>query len=288
LSAKSILFLGFGDLAARACALLPSEHCVGVARSPKSVPPGVEFWQGAADSLTILAKLAETPFDAAVISLTPTEFSDRAYALAYVDTVTNLLRQWQQGAAPKRIFFVSSTSVYHQDQGEWVDELSPVAPTGFAGRRLLEAEQCLVSSGLPVCILRLAGIYGPGRDFLLRQVRAGIGGNSDFTNRIHAHDCAAAIAHLLQRDAQGLPLDALYLGCDSLPAVSREVRAWLAVRLGLDPQALVAGEGQSSRGGNKRCSNQRLLSTGFTLRYPSYREGYETLLNPQVDPLSLP
>lgn len=274
--AKNILFLGFGDIATRTCALLSEHRRVGVARSIKSVPPRVEFWQGAADGVAILERLAEDAFDAVVITLTPTDFSDKAYQVAYVDTVQALVRQWHQGAAPGLILFVSSTSVYHQSGGEWVDEESATEPTGFSGKRLLEAEQCLLSSGLPVCIVRFAGIYGPGRDLLLRQVQEGKGGNNDFTNRIHVDDCAGVIAFLLQQHWAGEALAPLYLGCDNTPVTGSEVRRWLAGEMGKDPHELQPV--QSSRGSNKRCSNRRLLAAGYELQYPSYRDGYGALL----------
>lgn len=274
--AKNILFLGFGDIASRTCALLPDHRLVGVARSLKKVPARVEFWQGAADGVAILERLAEQSFDAVVVTLTPTEYSDKAYQVAYVDTVSALVQQWQLGRAPGLIVFISSTSVYHQNDGEWVDEDSPTSPTGFAGQRLLEAEQRIQASGLPACIVRFAGIYGPGRDFLLRQVRAGNGGSAAFTNRIHAQDCAGIIAFLLQRQWAGQQVAPLYLGCDSAPAPGAEVRRWLAAKLGEDSHTLRPTE--SSRGGNKRCSNKRLLATGYQLRYPSYQHGYGELL----------
>lgn len=236
------------------------------------MPAGVEFWQGAADSEAILDRLATENFDAVVITLTPTEFSDKAYQLAYVETVKALVKQWQRTGAPGVIVFVSSTSVYHQSQGEWVDENSPTEPTTFAGARLLETERCLQESGLPVCIVRFAGIYGPGRDTLLRQVRAGNGGSSVYSNRIHVQDCAAVLAFLLQRHERGQVLAPIYLGCDSAPTPGCEVRQWLAEKMGVDPATLRPS--QSSRGGNKRCSNRRLLDAGYRLQYPSFREGY--------------
>lgn len=278
--AKNILFLGFGDIASRTCALLPDHRLVGVARSLKTPPAVVEFWQGAADGVAILERLAVQTFDAAVITLTPTEYSDKAYQVAYVDTVNALVQQWQRGRAPRLVIFISSTSVYHQCDGQWVDEDSATSPTGFAGQRLLEAEQCLQASGLPLCIVRFAGIYGPGRDFLIRQVRSGCGGNDAFTNRIHAQDCAGIIAFLLQRQWAGQPVASMYLGCDSMPAPGSQVRRWLADKMGVDARALQPSE--SGRGGNKRCSNKRLLAAGFQLRYPSYREGYTELLDGSV------
>lgn len=274
MQSKSVLFLGFGDIARRTTTLLADCRCVGVARSERPLD-GVEFWQGAADSQMVRERLAEQHFDAVILTLTPTDYSPAAYDLTYVQTLRTLLPVWQTNP-PGLILFVSSTSVYHQSEGEWVDEDSPTAPKSFSGGSLLEAESLLAASGLSCCVVRFAGIYGPGRDFLLRQVRSGKGGSADFTNRIHAEDCAGVLAHLLRCHWRGEPLAPLYLGCDNLPAPGTEVRQWLAERLGIDPRSLMPTT--SERGGNKRCSNGRLLAMGYQLRYPSYREGYDALL----------
>lgn len=276
MQSKNILFLGFGDLARHTAAQLTGHRLVGVARSPKPPAPGVEFWQGAADSLALRQRLGQESFDALVITLTPTEFSDLAYAMAYVETLRALLPVLHN-RTPGLVMFVSSTSVYHQSDGAWVDEDSSTQPDSFSGRRLLEAEDLLRASGLPHTVLRCAGIYGPGRDFLLRQVRAGKGGSADFTNRIHVRDAAGALAHLLAQHFGGAALEQLYLVCDSDPAPGSEVRQWLAGRLGVDVKTLEPSV--SERGGNKRCRNQRLLASGYRLLYPSYREGYGALLD---------
>lgn len=254
---------------------LREHRCVGVARSAREVPEGVEFWQGAADSLLVRERLAAQCFDTVVLTLTPAEYSPTAYQQGYVETLRNLLPVWQSNP-PGLILLVSSTSVYHQNEGEWVDEDSLTHPEHFSGRSLLQAEGLLRGSGLPNSTVRFAGIYGPGRDFLLRQVRAGNGGSNDYTNRIHADDCAGLLAHLLRRHWRGESLAPVYLGCDSNPEPGTEVRRWLALRIGIDPDSLTPSP--SARGGNKRCRNRRLLESGYQLMYPSYREGYEALL----------
>lgn len=275
MQSKSVLFLGFGDVARRTAALLPECHCVGVARSVRVGQSNMEFWQGAADSLAIRQRLEQQVFDAVALTLTPTEYSPAAYELSYVETLRTLLPVWQRNP-PGLIVFVSSTSVYHQADGEWVDEQSPTHPAHFSGQTLLRAERLLLDSGLSSCVIRFAGIYGPGRDFLLRQVRSGKGGSTDFTNRIHADDCAGVLVHLMRRHWKGESLAPRYLGCDSNPAPGTEVRRWLAEQIGVDSGSLIPSV--SERGGNKRCDNSRLLELGYSLRYPSYKEGYSALL----------
>lgn len=269
---KNIVFIGFGDIASRVCAELPEYRKTGVARSSKPLPEGVDFWQGAADAPEMLARLAAQNWQVAVITLTPDEFTDLGYRQAYVDTLEHLVAAWR-ARPPKLILFVSSTSVYGQTDGSWVNEDSATESSNFSGQRILEAEQVLRTSGMRHSVLRCAGIYGPKRDFLLRQVRAGKGGGSaDYTNRIHVEDCAGFIAHLVRLFEAGEPISDTYLVCDSRPAPGKDVRAWLAQRLGLSAGDLI--ETTSARGGNKRCANNRLLSTGYRLRYPDYQAGY--------------
>src|SRR5690606_24982960 len=100
----------------------------------------------------------------------------------------------------RRVLFASSTAVYGQDDGSWVDETSPTEPRRFTGRCLLEAEALLAGSGLGFSNVRFAGIYGPGRGRLLSQVLDGsavFGSEPHITNRIHRDDCAGFLQHLI-------------------------------------------------------------------------------------------
>ncbi|MDE0331604.1 MAG: sugar nucleotide-binding protein, partial [Nitrospinae bacterium] len=173
-----------------------------------------------------------------------------------------------------------STAVYAQTDGRRVDEESPTQPTHYSGRILLEGECALLESGHPATILRLSGIYGPGRTRLIDSVRAGKaevqGGPPRYTNRIHRDDCAGALAHLMKMDAP----DEIYVGVDDDPADRRKVLIWLADRLGVpQPRETGAAETPSARAAtNKRCSNARLKATGYRFLHPSYREGYAEMI----------
>lgn len=276
LNQKQILLLGFGDLALRITERLPGQRICGVARSPKAAV-GVDMWQGAADSSAVLEHMGLFDWDSVVITLTPMEMSDRAYKFSYVDTLAEVLQALTK-RPPGRLYFASSTSVYGQNDGAWVDEHSETKPTGFAGKRMLEAEALLRQAPFATTALRFAGIYGPGRDYLIRQVMQGYGGTKQFTNRIHAEDCAGFICHLMQREWHGETVEPCYLVADSEPATSRQVREWLAGQLGVDQDHLIEGGG--GRGGHKRCSNQGMLASGYRLQYPSYREGYSAMISP--------
>ncbi|HLA31496.1 MAG TPA: SDR family oxidoreductase [Pseudomonas sp.] len=207
------------------------------------------------------------------------EHDEAGYRAAYVEGLRRVLG-WlaQQGQKPKRLLFVSSSSVYGQQGGEWIDECSPAEAAGYSGRIMREAEQLALHSGIPATLVRLTGIYGPGRQGLLKQVRQGYRVASApplYGNRIHVDDAAGLLAFLLQADARGVALEDCYLGVDDAPAPLHEVVAWLRERLGISHWAEQASV---RRAGSKRCSNARARALGWQPQYASFREGYAALL----------
>ncbi len=261
---------------------------VGTALGERLVERGVEVWalrrdpsalpaafRKLAADLTNPSELRALPqaLDYVVYTASAGESSDVAYQRAYVTGLQNLLAAIA-GRGVRRVFFTSSTAVYAQANGDWVDETSETRPTHFSGQRTLEAEGLLQRAHVPATVLRCAGIYGPGRTRLIDAVRQGTAPMSDrSTNRIHKQDIAGAILHLMDRDqAPGL----LILSDDE-PASQREVATYLAECLGVPlPRSSVVEA--SGRVGDKRCNNQRLKLTGYQLAYPTYREGYRAML----------
>ncbi len=236
------------------------------------------------------ALAAEKRFDAAVYAAAADGGDEASYRSAYTMGLRTLLDGFEEIARPPGwICFTSSTSVYHQRDGEWVDENSPTQPADFRGRILLEVEDELRERFAASTSLRLGGIYGPGRTRLAAQVRdrraALISGPPHYTNRIHRDDAAGALAHLLARQLSGVATPAVLLGVDDEPASQRAVLAWLGERLGVELPADESGAppvGGVRRTGSKRCRNARLRATGYAFRYPTFREGYEAVLS--VDP----
>lgn len=229
---------------------------LGDPQSLESLPAGIEhvFYTAAADA-----------------------FDDASYRKAYLEGLTNLLGLLTARGDPiRRIIFVSSTGVYGQTSGEWVDEDSPTEPLGFSGQRLLEGERALLSAGLAAVVVRFGGIYGPGRSRLINRVRGGapcVSEPPQYTNRIHRDDCAGVLRHLMSLASP----ESVYLGVDDEPAPQCAVMEWLASRLGVPPPAREALSKAAARG-NRRCSNQRLRDSGYRFEYPSFREGYSTLV----------
>lgn len=275
---EKLLIIGCVDIGQRlARQLAPAGYAVtGLRRRATIDLPYVRFRQGDATQADQLNPLLAEGFDVIVVSLTPAEQNDQAYKKAYVDTCQQLIKGLdQQPHQPRLILFISSTAVYAQNTGEWIDELFPALPESFSGKRLLEAEQIILGSGYSSSVVRFSGIYGPGRHRLIEQVlNQRASASPHYTNRIHANDCAAVLAHLVER-AKLHSLDSLYLATDSHPAPMAEVVSWIAERLAL--QDYLAADAINERG-NKRIANKRLLETGFNLRYPDFKAGYAELL----------
>lgn len=275
-----VLIAGCGYVGARlAEELVADGHRVhGLRRDPSQLPAGV---LGVAADLRDPESLRALPTDVdhVVYAAGAGSRDPEAYEAAYVQGPRHLMAALAD-APVARFVMVTSTAVYGQDDGEWVDEASPTEPTGFTGAALLRGERAVLDGPFSATVLRLAGIYGPGRTWLIRQVAQGEArvepeghpGPPRFGNRIHQDDCAGALRHLLTL-ADPAPV---YLGVDDAPAPLSEVYRFVAERLGVAPPA--AGEVGRGRGGNKRCSNARLVGSGYTLRVPTYREGYPAIL----------
>jgi nucleoside-diphosphate-sugar epimerase len=277
----SLLLAGCGDIGSRlACQMLTAGWRVyGLRRDISRLPLGVLPVVGDLHQPGCPPAWPSAELDYLVYCVAASEGGEAGYRAAYVDGLRHVLG-WlaQAGQRPKRVLFVSSTSVYGQRDGEWIDETSATEPEGFSGRIMLEAEQLLLGSGLPASVLRLSGIYGPGREFLLNQVRQGyrvINSPPLYGNRIHADDAAGLLAFLLQAAARGVALDDCYIGVDDAPAPLHEVVTWLREYLGVTQWA---EESSVRRSGSKRCSNTRARTLGWAPQYPSYREGYAALL----------
>jgi nucleoside-diphosphate-sugar epimerase len=277
-----VLIAGCGDVGTALGLALAADgdEVVGLRRRPEALPREIRALRAdltTGHGLDAAARGAELVVYAAAADAS----SDDAYRSAYVDGLRNLLAALRAVRAPiRRVLFTSSTAVYAQRDGSWVDETSPTEPEGFSGRRTLEAESLLLGSGFPATVLRLGGIYGPGRTRLIDEVRSGratcVAGESVYTNRIHVVDCAGAARHLLRLPAA----DGVWLGVDREPTERAVVLDWLADRLGVArPRRVAAAEGASrERGGSKRCRSAKLAGSGYSYFYPTFRDGYGELL----------
>lgn len=186
--------------------------------------------------------------------------------------------------------YLSTTGVYGDTEGGWVDEGSPLAPSTDRGHRRLAAETAWMdlhrTSGLPVHLFRLPGIYGPGRNQLesvLDGTAKRIVKPGQIFSRIHVDDIAGALEASIAAPRAG----AAYNVADDEPAPPQDVVAYAAELLGRVPPAEVALEDAnlspmalSFYAESKRVSNRLMKEElGYRLRYPTYREGLTALLS---------
>ena len=196
------------------------------------------------------------------------------YRLIHQQGLARILRQLAPSA---KFCYTSSTSVYSQTDGSRVDENTDPRPSTESAQILREAEKSVLTHGGTV--LRLAGIYGPGRSVLLGRFLEGTAvlpaEPGRYLNLIHQDDIVSAFMRVLTTpDVAGR----LYNVADDHPATYHDIYSWLAARLG-KPLPLPGEEPASKRGlTNKQVLNIRLRALGWTPRYPDFRAGFEALL----------
>ena len=277
---SKVLFIGCGDIAQRTVKLIgQSHHCLGLRRNLVD-SPFIELTKADASSSQQLRKVASQGFDIWVATLTPSEFTRKAYKESYLAVAQSISKTVDAlPYPPKLIIWVSSTSVYGDNNGDWVDETTKPNPVTFSGEILLQAEEIIQNLPCSSTVVRFSGIYGPGRARLLSQVQEGKGRPAtpeQWSNRIHADDCGGVLAHLIKLFALDRSIEPVYLASDSEPVTQHDIRKWIAGCLFID---LI--EETVAIGPARRCSNRLLLESGFSFKYPSFREGYAALIEDQ-------
>jgi nucleoside-diphosphate-sugar epimerase len=279
-SAK-VLIVGYGDLGCEVARQLAHEglNVTGVRRSSNVI---VDYSDGNAVQIIAadvtkpesLAALNAVQPDIVVYCVAASGQTDAEYKSAYVDGLRNVLATQKNNSQLKHVFFVSSTRVYGQDTQALLDVSVPAQPADFGGQRLLEAEHLLQTLSCGTTVLRLSGIYGPGRLRMLNLAKSPDNWPKQniWSNRIHRDDAAAFIVFLINQVLVGNTIQHCFIVTDSEPVPQYEVLSWLATQLQMGkPEQLPAS-------GGKRLSNKTMLETGFKLQYPDYKAGYRTLL----------
>lgn len=273
-----VLVAGLGDVGGRAAADLAADghDVVGVRRSDTGGPDGVEMVQGDLSDPTLVDRLP-ADIDRVLITVSSDGRDPDLYRAAYLHGPTTLLDALaRRGDDIERVVFTSSSAVHGQRDGEWVDESSPTEPSSATAEVLLEAERAITQGPYPATMLRLTGIYGPGRTRLVDLVRRGdavVGSTPSYTNRIHAQDAAQACVLLAALGADAPPV---VIGTDDEPADRAEVYRWLAEQLGVDGP--VVDDERAPDRGSKRCRNDLLRELGWQPACPTFRHGYAELL----------
>ncbi len=279
-----ILFAGCGYIGTQLGIQLAAagHQCFGLRRQCNQLPEAIQALSGDVTQPQTLTNLP-ADLDYVIITLTPGSFDESSYQAAYVQGLKNLLTALQaQDQTLRRLFFISSSAVYHQNDGEWVDEQSPTEPRGFSGKAMLDAEKVAIECDYPATCVRFSGIYGRGRQRLVDWALEGVSCQEQpphYSNRIHQQDCVGVLKHLLELDMQGTEVEDLYLASDPNPAGFAEILNWLRQQLGNnrgDPQQ---GIEKRLRAGSKRCNSQRLQASGYQFKYPDYKAGFSALLD---------
>lgn len=199
-----------------------------------------------------------------------------AYRRVYLNGVRVLLDTFRR----TRLVFTSSTSVYAQTNGEWVTEESAAEPEIASGKILREAEKLVLSNRGTV--VRLGGIYGPGRSALLTKFLNGDATldreNDRFLNEIHRDDAAVAVQLLAQQNASA---GQIYNVVDNKPMLISECYRWLAANLTRPLPAERKSTPPRKRGqSNKRVSNAKLRQLGWAPRFPNFTAGMKKSVLP--------
>jgi len=283
--------LGFGYCAAHYVATFGNrfDRVIGTTRSlragaaPRARLVEMTAFDGTTASPELMAQIEES--DALLISASPGETGDPVLA-CFSDAIA-------RGRA-RSIVYLSTIGVYGDSGGAWVDEESPPRPGSSRSAARLAAEEAWrrfgAETGKAVAILRLAGIYGPGRNALVtlaegtarRIVKPG-----QVFNRIHVADIAQAIEACFAREAAGL-----FNLADDEPAPPQDVIAFAAQLMGQAPppeipfaaaRATMGAMAQSFYAENRRVRNGKLKTElKVRLAYPTYREGLRALFDERM------
>lgn len=179
-------------------------------------------------------------------------------------------------APPERLVYTSSTGAFGDHGGAWVDETTDPNPVTVRERTLLAAERVALEyaprHGIDATVARLAGLYGPDRYRLDRYLDGPV--VDRWLNLVHRDDAAGAVSHLLETDRCR---DEVVVVVDDEPVRRATVAAWLAEHLGVEVPSVREAPDRPDGGrgsAQKRCSNRKLRSIGYDLRYPTFREGF--------------
>jgi dTDP-4-dehydrorhamnose reductase len=269
-----ILIVGCGDLG---CALgqdLSNYHQVyGLRRNTQLLPASIHPIKADFNNPSTLTNLPL--IDILIYCAAPNRVINDNYEDTYINGFSNIISHLP--SSPLHTFFISSTSVYAQDQYQWVNEHSITAPITASAKIMLRAEQ-QAQATTNATVIRFSGIYSSHRLHLFKQVISGKSHPSNpvqLSNRIHLDDCVGVIAHFIHKLANQQVIASLYLASDMCPAPISEVMNWIAKQT----RTTISSIEQSKRNNGKRCDNQLLTNSGYQFVHPDYRSGYRQAID---------
>ena len=207
--------------------------------------------------------------------------SEKSYQKNYVDGLKQVIESTKYIKNFQHLFFISSTSVYGENSGQFIDEFSETAPENYRGIILLEAERLMESVDFNYTVIRLSGIYGTGRNYMinLSQDIARWPEFDRWTNRVNEEDAASFILFLLTQCLNNKVPEKLYLLSDKDPVRLYDLLNWIRQQLNLN---------ENSKPNLRPVLGKRLRSLiiptlQFKYKFPSYKLGYKKLLKEEKD-----
>jgi nucleoside-diphosphate-sugar epimerase len=276
--------------------LSTAHDVVGVRRSDEGVA-AIEAagFEGIQADLTDPDALDAVPdSDAVVFAASSGGRGAEAAREVYVEGQQTVVDHFGERAdQPERYVYTSSTGVYGDHGGEWVDEETPLDPQTAKTEMLAAAERVALDRpdqyGIDGTVARFAGLYGPDRYRLQRYLEGPV--TEGYLNMVHREDAAGAVAHMLTEDCAR---ETVVLVVDDEPVSKWEFADWLAERCGREvPPKQTTDErlrddslSETARRRiqtSKRCDNGRLRELGYEFAYPTFREGYAAAIEAYRD-----
>jgi len=264
---------------------------IGVRRSPEGIDTiDSAGFEGVRADVTDPESLDAVPdVDALVFAASSGGRGADAAREIYVGGLRTAIRAFcARESPPERLLYTSSTGVYGDHGGDWVDEETPPEPGTEKTRVLAEAERIALEeapdAGIEGTVARFAGLYGPDRYRLERYLEGPV--TAGHLNMVHRTDAAGAVCFLLDRD---LARGEVVLVVDDEPVDKHAFADWLATEAGRDPppkrsiEERLGGADLSATARDrvrrrKRCSNAKLRGLGYEFAYPTFREGYRSAI----------
>ena len=273
----NILIVGCGDLGSAIAGLCAKNHTVtGVRRSQVPSINATNTIQADVTNIESLQRLIALQPEIVIYCVSADAQTDASYCAHYVTGLKNVLATQVNNNKLAHVFFVSSTRLYGQATRTILDEKIPAIPADFGGVRLLEAENYLKTMPYQTTCLRLSGIYGLGRLYLVNMAKdvARWPAENHWSNRIHRDDAAAFITFLVEKVHKKQAIADCYIVTDDLPTQQYSVLTWLASQLAINSSYIKI----PTKTGGKRLSNARMRATGYVLKYPNFQVGYTEIL----------
>jgi nucleoside-diphosphate-sugar epimerase len=263
---------------------------VGVRRSADGIRAieNAEFTGVRADATDADSLAAIPDVDAVVYAASADGRDSDAARNAYVDGLRTTLEHFtERDSPPGRTVYASSTGVYGDRGGAWVDESTPLEPKTERQEILVEAERIVrEASHADWTIARFAGLYGPDRYRIERYLDGPV--SERYLNLIHRDDAAGAVRYVLDEE---LARNDTVLVADDKPVWKPTLADWLAEQCGVERSSTereTKTEATSKRARkSKRCSNEKLRRIGYELRYPTFRDGYRDAVSSCGEPTSV-